>query len=238
MRSSVRFSRFLIFITTSLALLLTGCGQNFEVDLANPCLSNSCSQGGGGDGGGSWSWKSLDVDSTVDGGQFDNVQVLSISTETPHINLFLPIIPNPHISNFTKVFSDKVLEVRNNSTGTLGAILKVPLTSVIDTPGGATSRNLPNGDLLPGLSGKVLGYEAAAITADINVHVYTGDGTLALYVDSPYDPYMSIETPIKRRNNEVIGRYVLVPQKNSAQGGFFISMTLDDSEIQRLRENL
>ncbi len=236
-KNTISLSFFLVLSS----LFFSGCGQGLQEDLSIPtyCTKQTCSQGGGKNQPGLWSWRDLKIDSTVAGGFFDGSQVISLSSDTPYLNLFLPLTSYTDILSFSKdLDSSTTLRAMTRTDGLSGLMLNTSLSSIAKPPTGQTSSTLPNGDSLPGLSGKTLTHEEINIDSYATIHTYKGNGALALYIETPLDPYYYQELSIKRKDNQVIGKYAYIPEKNSSRGGFFISMTLNASEIAQILKNL
>lgn len=179
---------------------------------------------------------SVDVSSFISGGAFDKMQILEIDPVRKELIFHLPLGMNQFIlvnsgelPNFPGItFRTEILP-----NGQARLALRVPLKYVLRGVKNLDPKKLPNGDPLPGVpSGEMPGL---ALTLDstnkVQMALYLGADFVAIFVESPFDPTISLMFPIKNANgNKYVGSFAMIAAKEAPptkfQGGFFLSYQL------------
>ncbi|MBL7669556.1 MAG: hypothetical protein JNM39_03650 [Bdellovibrionaceae bacterium] len=179
---------------------------------------------------------SVDVSSFISGGTFDKMQVVEIDPIRKDLIFRLPLGMNQFIlvnSGELPDFPGITFRTEILPNGQARLALRVPLKYVLRGVKHLDPKKLPNGDPLPGVpSGEMPGL---ALTLDstnkVQMALYLGADFVAIFVESPFDPTISLQFPIKNANgNKYVGSFGIIAAKEtpakSFQGGFFLSYQL------------
>lgn len=230
------------------ALLCAGCADpGFSVmeSVANAPSNTDSEAPDRGNGGGSQTpgetqppatvspdYQKLNLDSRVDGGNYDQEPVATLDKVQRKIHLRLPL---PRFSNYQPsvrtLTEPKGIEVtfRPSTTGSSDyeAIVSLSLAAFLDSTTSLPSRGtLPNGQLLPGMNGS---FPMASIPMNNgtseNLHLYLGKGRVGFFIESSYFPeFMTVTSPVLNtaglRN---FGNLTIVPKVGTVVGGLFLN---------------
>ncbi len=167
----------------------------------------------------------------VNGGVYDNQQVLSVDLNKKEFQVSVPLGRNvalnlvdtpiaelPGAHAYTSVLADgsKVL--------VLAVPFKYSLKDLPKLPKGV----LPSGDPLPGAVPGPLATKAFPLGGKDNVilHLYFGSDTLGIFVETNFDPFASIQADILNKVKDHLGNLTLIPAKGTFRPGVYLAMTL------------
>jgi hypothetical protein len=248
----VQLSR-LILVCSLATGLISACSSSFQTS-ATP--ANSASNAPGGDGSGQTpggktpqtpssleAWKQLDVSASLAGGAFAGVRVLDIDKDSKDLILRLPMPLIGLDGTSVSIPIDKIpgakLSLEPLARGGSALALRIPLKAVIrgDVQLSDPTR-LPNGDKLPGVPSGEAPSTAVEIlkSKKIAASVYLSKAFVGLYVNTPFDPTIGLQTPF-RNGTRTWGMLTTVPAKGDVPGGFFISVQLP-SDVARIIDDM
>lgn len=169
----------------------------------------------------------------VSGGSDDGTLVVDLDKAKDALLVILPLQVNPYIKDAQGEIPDlpglTYMTYKDDKDAAFLAV-SVPLRYVRKGASFLSSARLPNGDPLPQIASGELPSVAVAIPGNNNVqfNFYIGVNIVGLYVSSPYDPYYSLQFPV-RKGVETIGYFHTVPAKSGFNGGFFLNTQMPDS---------
>jgi hypothetical protein len=246
-------SSLMAMICASASMSLVGCGSSFQAASGATAVS-SLSAGGGQTPGtntpgvGASEWDKLSMNGQVSAGRFASVQVISIDKVTKELVLSLPMPANPYLDG---AMIDVPLVQLPGAHIHLDAIagggsalsLRVPLASILKGVAIGNPQSLPNGDPLPAVASGQLPSAAVSLSnvagKNINATIYLAVSTLGIYVNTPFNPLVSLSIPIKSEDKtQTWGYLTSVPAKTGQDGGFFISIHIPDAIARVIDNNL
>ena len=192
--------------------------------------------------------QSLDVNGVVSGGSFGSVSVLGVDKTTKELLIRLPMIAGGYLDGASisipiPQMGGATLGLETISTGGSALTLRVPLKNLMKglTTGMAAGR-LPNGDALPSLaSGELPAIAVPLMPAHgISAELYMSQAIVAVFVNSPIDPYIGVSYPIRDASRtHTYGTFSTVPAKSkTVNGGFFISIAIPDDIARVIDDNI
>lgn len=242
-----------ILTTVFSALALSACGQGgFHASSLASCGAADCdSNSGQGSGGGIdndalHSWNQLNFSGAVGAGNYEGLQVVGIDKSKKELLVRMPMLISP-ISGVTGEIPVRGVEgaritLETLSNGNPVIVLRLPLTKILKKIAIAEPQKLPNGDDLPGIPGGELPAFAFTVnpTAKMNGTLYLERRTIALFVNTPFNPGLFFTVPVRSANNtQVLGYLAAIPEKNGVErsGGFFLSLILPE-DVARTIDNV
>lgn len=218
--------------------LMTGCGQGFSA--AGTAGSNSSSSVGGGSNSSpaaDQAFKAMQVDGTVTGGNDTSTQTIEIDKTNKMLIARMPVPLGSILSGVAAVVPIKeipgaTLGVENGAGGS-AIVLRIPLAALLKGVDILPSTRLPNGDPLPAIPDGELPSVAVQLSKiaglTIKPTIYLAPSVIALYLESPFDPYLALTLPIQNSSKTRTWGYLSsVPVKGAYKGGFFMSLKLPD----------
>jgi hypothetical protein len=181
----------------------------------------------------------VQLNAAVSGGQYNNQHVISLDTANSQLVVTLPMPINPGISTGVQA-SLPIAQLPGASLGFqnlaplgVSAVLKIPLRDIVHGLQTAAPQALPNGDPIPAVPSGELPAIAVQLSnigsigsTPITATIYMLETYIAIYVNSPVNPFISLTLPINE-SGKTVGYFSTVPAKsNTVQGGFFISFQL------------
>ena len=186
-------------------------------------------------------FKALTIDGTVSGGSDTKTQVISIDKVNKLIVARLPLplgslggiglgsVPFDEIPGAT-------IGIEPTASGGSALTVKIPLTTFMKGIPTLPLTRLPNGDALPAIAdGELPGLALQnSKLGGLPMTVYLAPSVLAIYVESPVNPYIGLTLPIRNASRtRTWGYFSSVPAKNTFNGGFFMSLAMPD-DIARI----
>ncbi len=230
-------------LMVGLGLGLSGCGQGFTAGTANGVNSTSSNSstavGGVSDPAGA-AFKSLSIDGTVSGGSDTKTQVISIDKTNKMLvaRLPLPLGSLGGIGLGSLPFNEipgATIGVEPTASGGSALTIKIPLATFMKGLPSLPMMRLPNGDALPVIPGGELpGLALENSNVGLPMTVFLAPSVLAIYVESPVNPYIGLTLPIRNASRtRTWGYFSSVPAKTTFKGGFFMSLAMPD-DIARI----
>ncbi|MCM2282180.1 MAG: hypothetical protein NDI61_10075 [Bdellovibrionaceae bacterium] len=227
---------------------MAGCGQGFQAQ--NQCPGGACQANDpgptdpsdpAGSGDGSDTWKNLEVDGAISGGRYAQTPVLSLDKNKKLLKLRLPMIPSPYLILTREIPVAEIegakISWESLPDGSVAMVLSLPLDKYLKGLTFARRDKLPNGEDLPGIAGGELPSIAVRLVPgkDIKATIYLGPSTLAVFVNTPFDPVIRTPAiPIRdRTTSRTLGYFAIIPAVGDFEGGFYVSASLPD-EIARV----
>ena len=231
MKTNSKLSGLLIL---TLVGLTTGCGRGFS---AAGTGSNSLSSIGGASTPADQAFKAMSVDGTVSGGSDTKTQVIEIDKPNKMLIVRMPVPLGSILSGVTTVVPiDEIPGATvgvENGVGGYAIVMRVPLSHFLKGINILPSTRLPNGDPLPAIPDGELPSVAVQLSklgsVDIKPTIYLAPSVIAIYVESPVNPYIGLTLPIRNSaHTRTWGYFSTVPVKGSYNGGFFMSLAMPD----------
>ena len=190
----------------------------------------------------------LDYSGTLSTGRYSAMQVLTLDKDKKEVLLQLPVPPTGYLDHaqlsqaLTK-FPGASLQLDPVSAGGSILTLHVPLSILVKDGSYANPVKLPNGKSIPGVSSGVLASTAVSLTSltTITATVYLGLNVVGIYVNSPIDPFISLQTPILNLDGtQNWGSLYTYPASTvgGKDGGFFISVIVPATISSIIADNL
>ncbi|MGE0632119.1 MAG: hypothetical protein AB7O96_06905 [Pseudobdellovibrionaceae bacterium] len=187
-------------------------------------------------------YKGLDMKANIKGGVYNNTMAVDLDKRNHALILYMPVGTNIFIGNVSATIPElpgasiKTTKLQNGSTV---VAVSIPLKYIIKGIKFLDPARLPNGDPLPEIPAGELPGLAMKLgdKKDVNFYLYVGVGVVAVYVTSPFDPFIEMTFPLSNRDQtKVVGYFATVAEKEKEsvkhQGGFFLSTVMPD-EISR-----
>ena len=181
----------------------------------------------------------------MSGGTYGDNSVIGIDKTTKELIVTFPVLTTPVLdSGIASIPIPDIpgarLTMEPTANGGQTLALRIPLDKVIRGVALLPPSKLPNGDPLPAVADGEL--PSAAVQFPISrtkVTVYLAPTEVCLYVDSPFDPFVSLTLPIRNQaRTKTWGYFSTIPAKsNSVKGGFFVSIKLPD-DVARAIDNV
>lgn len=247
-----------VFALAVSTLVLSACGGGFQsASLPNQQLQRSSGSssvpGASGPTGGRTptsdqlaAWEKLQVDGAISGSKFNKTPVLGLDKTTKELMLRLPMLANAQLDGMSLSLPvDSIPGARMGlepmPEGGSALVLRLPLLHVLRGVRLSDPARLPNGDALPSIPSGELPSTAIDITKDRKVRatVYMAPAVLALFINTPFDPYLAITLPVRSADRtRTWGYFSTIPAKKGlADGGFFISVALP-SDVARAIDDM
>jgi hypothetical protein len=243
----------------SVLVLTTACGSGFNGASSGPgsgpatCVT-SCGGSNAGDNNGSAApspaqsaaWNNLKIDGAIVGQRFDQTPVLGLDKVKKELIVRLPMLAGPldgaTIDIPVQQFPGIHIGLAPLSNGGSALVLRIPLKDVLHGVNAVPSSLLPNGDPLPAVAAGELPTFAVQLSnvRDINATIYLGKTEVAVYVNTPFDPWAAVQVPIRNAaHTQTWGEFSTIPAKSKTiQGGFFLSVKIPDSLARIIDDNL
>lgn len=238
-----------IITSLVLTLALSACApgmQPIAADKASSPASHNTASGGEASEPTS-EWKSLSVAGAVNGGSFDQTQVVSIDKTAKQLVVRLPMMANPFLDGASlnipiQAIPDASVGLDALPSGGSALALRLPLRYIVHGINFLNPARLPNGDPLPSIPDGELPSTAIQLShsRNINASIYLAPTIVGIYVNTPFDPYIRLTLPIRdAARTRTFGYFTTVPAKpGTADGGFFISIALPDDIVRIIDDNL
>ena len=242
-----------VALLCSSVLALSGCGSSFSGASA-PAASQGPTPGTNtGSGGGAQppsQWQSTSMDGQVAGGRFSMMQVVRVDKVSKELVVSLPMPANPYIDGIGLQIPINEIPGARAGIETLpgggsALVLRVPLSYLVKGVDFLPANKLPNGDPLPAIPDGELPSMAIQINniKNIKATLYFAVQTLGIYVNTPFDPLIYLQLPIKSEDGtRTWGYLTTVPAKKAplpaADGGFFIGIQIPDDIARLIDDNL
>ncbi len=235
-------------------LATAGCGQSFQAQNAacgptGVCMNNGSSDGsngggsgsGGSPGAGNEAWKNLNVEGSISGGRYAQTPVVTLDKDKKLLKLKLPMVPNPYLILTREIQIAEIggakISWESMTDGSIAMVLSVPLAQYIEGLSFPRKDKLPNGEDLPGIAGGELPSLAVGLVPgrDIKATIYLGPSTLAVFVNTPFDPVIRTPAiPVRDQTmTRTLGYFAIIPATDAHEGGFYVSAALPD-DIARI----
>lgn len=233
--------------------ITAGCGQGFQTQ-SSVCSDSNCTNIGSGQPAGgnppvpdeaNDAWKNLNVEGSISGGRFAQTPVITLDKDKKLIKLKLPMIASPFLILTREI---QIAEIEGSKItwesmpdGSVSMVLTVPLDKYLRGLSFPRKDKLPNGEDLPGIAGGELPSLAVSLVPgrDINATIYLGPSTMAVFVNTPFDPV--IRTPAiavrDQTMTRTLGYFAIIPAVGNYDGGFFVSAALPD-DIARIIDDI
>lgn len=191
-------------------------------------------------------YKDIDLDGQIKGGTYNKMSTLALDKQNNALILYVPVGVNVFINNFSGAIPElpgASFKSTKLANGTSVIAVSIPLKYILKGVSFLENARLPNGDPLPEVpAGELpsLGIKLGD-KKDVNFYLYLGVGVVAVYITSPFNPWLELTFPVTNRDQtKVVGYFAMVPEKEKAgvtyQGGFFLSTVMPD-EISRALDN-
>ena len=190
----------------------------------------------------------LDYSGSLSSGRYSAMQVLTLDKDKKEVVLQLPVpatgyLDHAQLSQTLTKFPGAILQLDPVSGGGSILTLHVPLAILVKDGSYANPVKLPNGKSIPGVSSGVLASTAVSLTSltPITATVYLGLNVVGIYVTSPIDPFISLQTPILNADGtQNWGSLYTYPASTvgGKDGGFFISVVVPASISSIIADNL
>lgn len=240
-----------IFLIISVSFLLTACGNGFEPtgnqdpsNYSSSCLgmcdesedSHDSDEDNSNQIGGLPSMPNFELDGKVSGGIWNGSELLKLDLAKQELLVRVPVDFGVDVVAGTFPVPGKEglnLEFVTDANSSKHLQLRIPLRKLIKKDLLINEMGLPNGDPLPMVSGGKLPHISTQVTKT-TVHFYTGKGTVALFVPTNFNPYITLVFPIKNKNKEVLGHFATIAEKSGFKGGFYASIQLPDKLLKAI----
>lgn len=195
-------------------------------------------------------WQGANMNGKVGGGRFGDMPVLRIDKVAKEIVVSLPMPANPYIDGIgLQVPIEQLPGARAGiepiSGGGSALVLRVPLHYLIKGVDFLPANRLPNGDPLPAIPDGELPSLAIQLNniKNIKATVYLSVQTIAVFVNTPFDPLIYLQLPIKSElGTRTWGYLTTIPAKKAPQtpadGGFFLGIQIPDDLARIIDDNL
>jgi len=190
----------------------------------------------------------LNVNGAVVGGSFGTVSVLALDKTNKDLLIRLPMLAGGYLDGASLHLSvpqmgGATLGLEAISTGGSALTLRVPLKALMKGLNtGMDAARLPNGDPLPTVaSGELPSVNVPIQPArGISAALYMSQAVVAIYVNSPVDPYIGLSYPIRDSSRQhTYGTFSTIPAKSkTVNGGFFISIAIPDDIARVIDDNI
>lgn len=247
-----RTGRVSVAVLCASVLALTGCGSSFQssgsAGASNTPGGNNGS--GGGTPGGNQEWEKLSMDGKLSFGRFGGRRVVSIDKVTKELVVSLPMPANSFIDGLS--IAAPVPQIPGAKFGLeaipgggSALVLRVPLSHLLQKVAFTEPSKLPNGDPLPRIADGEMPSIAVQLNEIKNIKAtfYLAVQTLGIFVNTPFDPFFTMEIPIMSEDGvRTLGYLHLIPAKKAplapADGGFFLSIQIPDEFARIIDDNV
>lgn len=271
--ADIKFMTRIIATGCFATLTLTACGSGFsplgisssDSSSTSPAPAPGAANGSTGSGGNGASatpaptptatppansaLQNIDLSGILFGGLFGNLQVLTLDPVAKQLILSLPM---PALSSLEGVGLQIPLSQIPGATygidslpnGGTSLALHVPLSALMNGVSTLTPSALPNGDPLPQIPhGELPAMAVQLNSSGIKATIYLAAQTLGIFVNTPFDPLISLQVPIKSADGtQIYGYLTTIPAHRApqvpAQGGFFISVEIPNNIAQEIDSSL
>ncbi len=189
--------------------------------------------------------QSVDLNGSINGGRFNKTQVISLDIPNKMLVVTLPMLANPFLAGVSAQIpvtgvTGATIGVQTQPDGSSAIVLHMPLANIIRGVNFPTPTALPNGDPLPGVPTAELPSVAVSLNPakNITATIYFSKQMVGIYVNTPFDPFISLTVPVRNSSKtKILGYFSTVPAKKpAANGGFFVSALIPD-DIARVIDN-
>jgi hypothetical protein len=186
----------------------------------------------------------VNLKASIQGGSYDGLMAVDFDVKQESLILHLPLAVNPFIIGVSGEVPDLpgvTFATTEGKDGSKFLSLRVPLKYVIKGVKNLNPARLPNGDPLPNIPAGELPGLGLQLMKDNNVtlNIYIGVDVVALYVESPFDPYIKMTFPIKNQaGSKIVGYFSTIPEKDAHSGGFFLSHALPQETAEYLDKHV
>ncbi len=238
------FTKNLKFLFILLPLTGLACGDGFKSSAHSQHKTSTTggdddnSNNNGGSGGGT-THELPNLDGKVDGGIWSGKEIVSLDWQNMDLLLKLPLDLDVGIvagSVAIPQFEDITLEMVTVN-GAHQLQVRVPLARLLGKHDTFTDKGLPNGDPLPMVTAGVLPRVDTKIGSQ-DVYFYLGDGTIAVFVPTKFNPFISLVFPVKNAKGEALGYFATIAKKGSFKGGFYASIQLPKEFMDQIGDLL
>lgn len=245
----------LIYSLACLSLLATGCSKSgsFKALDSAVCPSPTCTPEQNKeslkpptDASPEEVYKGVDLTGKIQGGMYNNSVAMELDKQNHALILYLPVGTNMFIGNVSGSIPElpgASFKTVKRQNGTSVVALSIPIKYLIRGIDFLDPAKLPNGDPLPEIPGGELPSLAIKLgdKENVNLYLYVGVSVVAVYVSSPFNPYMDLTFPVTNKDEtKVVGYFSTVSEKTKDGtkylGGFFLSTIMPD-EISRILDD-
>lgn len=186
----------------------------------------------------------VNLKAQIQGGSYDQLLAVDFDVPTESLILNIPLAMNPFIAETSGQISQLkgvTYSTSSSKEGNKYLSIRVPIKYVMKGVSKLNPARLPNGDPLPRIPAGELPGLALKLFKDqeVSLHLYIGVEVVAVYIQTPFNPYLGLTYPIKNQaGSKVVGYFVTIPEKEAYQGGFFLSHTLPQDVARYLDEHV
>jgi hypothetical protein len=238
-----------LFFLMSFCFWASSCSSGF--DLSPSGLNSPANLGAGVPTPGSGTnapvtWTNLNMNGVISGGVYDQTPVISLDKVNKLLILRLPMFANPGLNDISMQFPITQLPgatfgLASLPNGSSALVLTIPLSYVMKGVSFLPQSTLPSGDPLPGIpDGELPGLAIQLnISKKVQANIYLGVATVAVFINSPVDPYFAVQLPIRTSDStKTLGYFATVPAKKPTyDGGFFIAAQIP-GDIARIIDDV
>lgn len=233
------------------ASLMGGCSSGFQGNSTAGSNAGSGNNDGQGGGGGTIPSpiQNVDLKGYINGGNYDETQTFDFDRTRGELIVRIPLGMDPNVfigSGSLEKLPGVSFYTTMSSDGNYHFVISIPVRYVLRGVTTLPSNRLPNGDPLPMMPAGEL--PSVAFTLNPNstrkAYLYLGVDAIGLYVESEWltckagSPLcVSLSFPVRNQTkSKVVGYFSLLPGKNGATGGAFISSIIPP-EIARILDD-
>lgn len=236
MRKNPKFYRYGIFICILLAA--SACNQNgsFNAASVSPSFNGGGSNNNPNNGGGDQSGQDLsrvDLDGTVDSGEFEQTKCVELDKKNGLIRFLMPLNLNLDLelkSNNISKLPGVTIGTFIDANGSAFLEIAVPIKYILKRGTFYPDGKLPNGDSLPKMPGDSAPfYEISSHSSNRKAYIYMTAEAFGIFVESHsvlanFSWSWAIKTDSQPRR--IIGWLSSVPPKMEYSGGYFLSFRM------------
>lgn len=216
----------LAFILTG---LLMGCSQGFEANSLPSAGGNSGQDNGSGGNGSAPSLPPLDLKSYISGGSQEGTLAVDFDKTKGDFLFLLPLGMNGSIEidslTVPQLPGVQIETYWKNDQAYLA--LRVPSKYITRGVTFLNPGKLPNGNALPGIADGELPRLSIQIKSDVYVQLYIGVNVIAVFIETPFDPYINMTLTLKNEaRTKITGYFATIAARNGFPGGFYLTTTL------------
>ncbi|MBX3040448.1 MAG: hypothetical protein KF789_07075 [Bdellovibrionaceae bacterium] len=230
--------------------LMGGCSSGFQgTSSASSTPSSGSNDGQNGGGNTPDPIRNVDLKGYINGGNYDETQTFDFDRTRGELIVRIPLGMDPTVFIGTGSVSQLpgvTFYTTMNSDGNYHFVISIPVRYVLRGVTTLPSNRLPNGDPLPMMPAGELPSVAFTLNpkSSRKAYLYMGVDAIGLYIESEWmtckagTPLcLSLSFPIRNQaKSKVVGYFSLLPGKNGATGGVFISSIIPP-EIARILDD-
>ncbi len=194
-------------------------------------------------------WENFKMEGSVDQKSqlFAGEKAVDIDKATKELVLRLPMLANPYLDGLSIAgplpdLPGASIGLEAMPDGGSALVLRLPLHYVTKGVDFLEPARLPNGDPLPKMPASelpALAIQLSNLGKDIKAAIYVGTSAVGIFVNTPFNPYLTISAPIRNKDGTKTYGYVsTVPVKGTNDGGFFLSFVLPNDIARFIDDHL